>query len=268
MASVRFLAAGTAVAAAWICCVSPAPAHATEMAAHRALYELSLDKARSADVTGASGTMAYEVQDVCDGWATRQRLQMTVTNRDGQNVEMLSDYTTWESKDGLRLRFRTRQTTEQAVTTDIQGEASLEGTGRPGTAHYTSPEKKTARLPAGTLFPMMHTAALLRAAEAGKRFVAVPLFDGTSADGAQDTSIVVTKWGPGHKENWPTLSDMPSGRFHIAFFDRGPQATEPDYEISLRYFANGVADSLDMDFGDFIMSGSLAEFKPLPRDCK
>ena len=57
-------------------------------------------------MTAATGSMAYEVQDACDGWATSQRLQMTLTNRDGQDVQMLSEYTTWESKDGLKLRFR------------------------------------------------------------------------------------------------------------------------------------------------------------------
>ena len=40
--------------------------------------------------------MGYEVIDACDGWAVRQRLQMTVTNRDGQDIEMVSDYATWE----------------------------------------------------------------------------------------------------------------------------------------------------------------------------
>jgi len=42
---------------------------------------------------------------------------------------------------------------------------------------------------------------------------------------------------------------------------------EPDYEVSLRYWENGVADDLDMDFGDFVMSGKLAEFKLLPHRC-
>ena len=82
----------------------------------------------------------YKVLDTCEGWATRQRLQMTITNRDGQDIEMLSDYTTWKSKDGLRLRFRMRQTTETAVTSEVAGEASLEPNGeqiRPGALHGT-----------------------------------------------------------------------------------------------------------------------------------
>lgn len=243
------------------------PASATDLAAHRAIYSLHLETTHGGDVQAATGTMAYEVQDACDGWAVRQRLQMTVTNRDGQDIDMLSDYTTWESKDGLRLRFRTRQTTDQAVTSDIAGEATLKATGAPGTAHFTSPDDSAKKLPPGTLFPMKHTDALLAAAEAGKKLLALPLFDGTSASGAQDSSIVITSWGGPRPSKWSALAKLPSGRFRIAFFDRGPASMEPDYEVSMRYWANGVADELSMDFGDFVMSGTLAEFRLLKPHC-
>ncbi|HET9020159.1 MAG TPA: DUF1849 family protein [Acetobacteraceae bacterium] len=243
------------------------PAAATDLAAHHAVYDLHMEASKGGDVQAATGTMTYDVQDACDGWAVRQRLHMTVTNRDGQDIDMLSDYTTWESKDGLRLRFRTRQVTDQAVTSDIAGEASLQKTGGTGSAHYTTPEDRTAKLPAGTLFPMKHTEALLAAAEAARKVLAIPLFDGTSATGAQDSSIVVTKWGGLPPSKWPGLAKLQSGRFHIAFFDRGPANIEPDYEVSLRYWTNGVADDLHMDFGDFVMTGMLKEFKLIPRGC-
>ena len=257
------------VPAALVLALASAPgAGATDLAAHRAIYDLKLDTTHGGDVTGATGTMAYEVLDACDGWATRQRLAMTITNRDGQDVQMLSEYTTWESKDGLKMRFRMKQTTDQAVTSDVAGDASLGGTGKPGKAHFTSPEDSTRDLPAGTLFPMMHTAALLAAGEDGKRFLAVPLFDGTTASGAQDSSIVVTRWqGPQADYHYPDLAGLASGRFHIAFFDRGPETSQPDYEVSMRYWTNGVADDLDMDFGDFVMAGKLAEFKLLGKGC-
>jgi hypothetical protein len=244
------------------------PARATDMAAHRAVYDLKLDTGHGGnDVTAASGTMAYEVQDVCDGWATRQRLQMTITNRDGQDVQMLSDYTTWESKDGLKLQFRMRQTTDQSVTSDIAGTASLTGTGQAGSAVFTSPNGETKPLPAGTLFPMKHTEALLAAAKEGKKFLALPLFDGTTATGPQDSSIVIGGWTEAPQGKWPELQKLPSGRFHIAFFDREPDKQQPDYEVAMRYWDNGVADDLSMDFGDFMMDGHLQEFRLLPKGC-
>jgi hypothetical protein len=243
------------------------PALAADLAAHRALYDLKLNTAHEGDVTAATGTMAYEVQDVCDGWATQQRLQMTITNRDGQDVQMLSDYTTWESKDGLKLRFRMKQTTDQSVTSDVAGDATLKGVGQAGTATFTSPATESKPLPAGTLFPMKHTEALLAAAKEGKKFIALPLFDGTTETGPQDSSIVIGGWTTAPKGQWPDLEKLASGKFHIAFFDRGPDKPEPEYEVSMRYWDNGVADDLSMDFGDFVMAGKLAEFKLLGKGC-
>ena len=240
---------------------------AAPLAAHRALYQLTLDQARGTDVAGATGTMAYEVVDACDGWATRQRLQMTVTNRDGQDIEMLSDYTTWESKDGLNMRFRMRQTTETAVTSEVAGSATLEHTGGPGEAQYTAPETATRKLPAGTLVPTAHTEAILAAARAGKKFITLPLFDGTSEKGAQDSSVAIFSWNGPQPNQWPDLAKLPSGRVHVAFFDHDADGQQPDYEVSMRYWANGVADDLNMDFGDFVMKGRLSELVVVPPGC-
>lgn len=244
------------VAAAAVLALAP-NAHAVDLAAHKAEYKLTLDSTKGGDVIGGSGTMSYEVIDACDGWAVRQRLAMNLTNRDGQDIKMLSDYTTYEGKDGLSLRFRMKQTTEDAVTSEVAGEANLESTGGPGIATYTLPEATTKALPAGTLFPTAHTEAILKAAEAGKKFVALPLFDGTSATGAQDSSVVINGWNPPMEGKWPALAALHSGKVHIAFFEREGGTQQPDYEVAMRYYANGIADGLSMDFGDFVMAGSL-----------
>ncbi|HET6234977.1 MAG TPA: cell envelope integrity EipB family protein [Acetobacteraceae bacterium] len=242
----------------------------TPLAAHRALYTLTLDDRSGgggSDVVGASGSMGYEVIDACDGWATHQQLDMTVVNTDGQNVHMISDYTTWEAKDGLRFRFHTRQTTDDAVTSQIDGDAKLDAPGGTGTAHYTSPSDTTKPLPAGTLFPMAHTSALLAAARAGKKFITLPLFDGTSEDGAEDSSVVVLDYKPPEPTAYAMLSPLPSARVHLAFFERTASSITPDYQVSMRYWENGVADALQMDFGDFVMDAKLSDLKVQPHHC-
>lgn len=243
-------------------------------AAHQAMYELTLDKSTSEDLSGARGTMAYDVADACDGWATRQRLDLTLTNRDGQDVHMISDYTTWESKDGLSMRFRMKQSTDAAVTDQAEGEAHLDSVGGPGTIHYTVPEERDMAMPAGTLFPMGHTEAILNGASEGKKFMSLPIFDGTGTKGTQDSSVVVLGWGPPGPAPFPALEGLASGRVHIAFFDRGVSdaaatkpAGSPDYEVSMTYWANGVADGLHMHFTDFLMNGRLREFALLASHC-
>lgn len=240
---------------------------AIHLAAHRAFYQLTLDRTLSDNVVGATGQMGYEVIDACDGWAVRQRLDMTVTNADGQNIHMVSDYATWESKDGLKFRFHMRQTTDGAVTSQTDGEAHLLKPGGPGVAEYTTPHVMTKHLPVGTLFPMAHTAALIEAAAEGKKYLNLPLFDGTDDSGAEDSSIAIVNWQPPEPTRWPTLSALPSTRLHIAFFALASQSMTPDYEVGMRYWSNGVADNLSMDFGDFIMKAKLADFALQPHHC-
>jgi hypothetical protein len=254
-----------------LCASAALPADAaglnTASAAHRAIYTLTLSSSRGGDVVAATGTMGYEVMDACDGWAVRQRLSMTLTNSDGQDIEMVSDYATWESKDGLKFRFHMKQTTDTAVTSQTDGDAKLERTGGPGEAHYTVPEDTVKKLPAGTLFPMAHTSAILTAAQAGKKFVALPLFDGTEDSGAEDSTIVVLDWKKPEANKYPVLSGLPSTRVRLAFFDRDSKGEVPTYQVGMRYWENGVADNLQMDFGDFVMDAKMTEFTQLPHKC-
>jgi len=245
------------------------PAHiAGGLAAHRALYKLSLEGARSGDVTAASGTMTYEVIDACEGWAVQQRLEMSLINRDGQEIQMVSDYATWEAKNGLKLTFRMRQSTESATTQVTSGEAVLESFGGKGEIHYDKPAQTVKPLPPGTLFPMWHTATIIAGAEQGKKFLSLPLFDGTTDSGAQDTFAVIASWNKPQAFHISTLAKLPSGRVHVSFFERNGTGVVPDYEVGMRYWENGVADDLRMDFGDFVMDGKLTEFKMQPpRHC-
>ena len=235
-----------------VCAASPL--QAAELAAHRAHYDLILERGRG-DVIAASGSMDYDVADACDAWAVRQRLHMVLTGRDGSETEMLSDYTTIETKDGSALRFRLRQSNAGEPPTEITGNATVGKDG--GEAIYTAPETATKKLPAGTLLPMMHTEALITAAKAGKKFIAIPVFDGTGAEGAQNSTVAIVSWEPPRQGPWPMLAELSSGRMRIAFFDRQSTNQQAEYEVSMRYYENGIADDMSMDFGEFVMAAKL-----------
>jgi len=180
---------------------------------------------------------------------------------------MVSDYATWESKDGLKFRFHMKQTTDTAVTSQTDGDAKLERAAGPGEAHYTVPEDTTKPLPPGTLFPMAHTSAIIAGAQSGKKFLALPLFDGTDDSGAEDSSVVILDWKKPEASTFPLLSSLPSTRVRLAFFDRNSKTEVPTYQVGMRYWENGVADDLQMDFGDFVMNAKLTELTPMPHKC-
>lgn len=242
------------------------------MVAHRGAYRLSFDKSRdSSDIARAEGVMLFEVLDACDGWASRQRLTMRLQDRDGQTIETASDYATWESKDGRRLRFSMTQMTGGAVSNRITGEAVLQPDGS-GVANYDQPASRQEALPPGTLLPMAHTIRAIEAARSGQRILNVPLMDGTSEDGAQESTTIVSPWKreADAQPRFPLLGGQESGRMRIAFFGKdsnGGGASSPDYEVGLRYYANGVADDLNMDFGEFSVNGRLETLEAVPGGC-
>jgi hypothetical protein len=240
------------------------PVWGADLIAHHAVYKLTLDTSKEEAVLAATGTMTYDVLDACTAWTTSQHLVINLTNKDGQDIKMVSDYATLESKDGTHLDFHTRELTDQAVTQQLDGSAVLDRSGGKGHADLTSPQKSTVLLPLGTLLPMAHTAAIIDAATSGKKFLSVPLFDGTGSDGAEDTFVTIETWKKPADQKWPTLSALPFGRVHIAFFDRTNASETPTYEISMQYWANGVADSMVMNFGEFSMDGAMEQFEPRP----
>ena len=249
-----------------------APLTARALASHCGIYTLMLDRAReNAAIVDVSGAMLFELIDACESWASRQRFTMTLRNREGTELETGSDYATLESMDGRNLRFSLTQVTQGAVRSRVAGQAELTADGS-GVARYSEPEVKELPIPPGTLLPNTHTIAALNAARAGQRLLVAPIFDGTTADGAQQTTTVLSPWqGPQPVPEAPSLSTLGSSRMRIAFFEPdGEQAggaRTPSYEVSLRYFENGVADDMIMDFGDFTVRAKLVRLEEAPGGC-
>src|SRR5260370_4766736 len=97
-----------AVTVALLCAGS---AGAAEIMPHRALYTMSLGRANGdAGVTAASGTMAYQWGESCDGWTVEQRYRLKMGYAESPDVSIASNFVTWEAKDGLRYRFNQKET--------------------------------------------------------------------------------------------------------------------------------------------------------------
>ncbi|WP_158639156.1 cell envelope integrity EipB family protein [Elioraea rosea] len=238
-----------------------------ELASHRAAYRLMLSQVRgNAGIESAGGAMLYEVVDRCEAWTSQQRFSLSVTSRDGTTTERQSDYVTWEAKDGRSLRFRLRQIVDGQLAQSITGEARLEADGS-GVVRYREPAEQEVALPAGTLFPMIHSLKIFAAARAGERALAAPLFDGTSEDGAMESNTAIVGAVPEGGERFPALEGVKSWRFRIAFFEAANTTGSPDYEVGIRYWENGIADELTMDFGDFVVEGKLDTLEIVQGGC-
>jgi hypothetical protein len=258
----RFMAGVIGAGAFWAANAAPA----ADLLPHHAVYDISLDHSPNGSVIAANGKMDYQISDACDAWATSQRLDMVVNYQDGTSAHMISDYVTWEQKDGSLLRFRLRQLNNGKVVSEVEGEADRKPDGS-GEIDYSIPEGKVMPLPKGTMFPLAQTVALINAALKGQKFLATPLFDGTEDDGAEDSFTVMGRFAALPMPRFAPLQKVASGKVSISFFDRDQKETQPNYEVGMRYWQNGVSDELAMDFGDFVVKGELSGLTPNGKRC-
>jgi hypothetical protein len=54
----------------------------------------------------------------------------------------------------------------------------------------------------------------------------------------------------------------------IAFYERKNSDQNPDFRSQMRYYDNGVANNIMMDFGDFVLLGKLEHLDIPQSSCK
>lgn len=267
------LAAAVSTGALLVASPALAQPAATSMAAvaariqpHRAIYTMSLASARNGSkVSDVRGRMMFEWADACDGWTTEQRFQLRFVYSEGDDMAMNTNYTTWESKDGLRYRFNVRKLVNGEVDEEVRGEANLNRDGA-GTAQFAKPEPQEMELPAGTMFPTAHTLAILDHAERKDPFFTRTIFDGSDAEGPTEVSTVVGK--PGVPKDAGKDSLLKVGKawpIRMAFFPTQSDSAQPEYEMSLHLLENGIAESMQIDYGDFTVNAVLDKIEALPK---
>jgi hypothetical protein len=239
---------------------------------HRATYDMKLSIARAnSGIVEVSGRMVLEMVDSCDAWEVKQRIKLKFLRNDGEEFETDSSFTSYETKDGLGLRFSVRNIQDQEVEEELRGRADLDATGGKGRASFSLPEARSFELPAGTLFPTTHLALIIRHARDGDKSVSYSVFDGARLDGAFTVNAVIGKpprgaGGPAIRGDVGLLRGQPSWGVRLAFFAAGDQGmANPEYELALDLLGNGIARSMLLDYGDFAVDARLVQIQALPR---
>lgn len=238
-------------------------------AAHRASYVLSLKSTKSGSgIADVKGRMAFEIIDACDGWTVNQKLELRILSNEAPELLTETSYTSWESKDGLRFRFDSRTTRNGDLAEQFRGSAELVDLKKGGEATYTVPEARKLKLPEGTLFPTAHTEAVIRAAAAGETFDYRTLFDGSSADSPFGVSAVmrpVDAEPPSPDSGLAKLATPKAWRVKLAFFPQASKEANPDYEISVLLYENGVVRDMVLDYSNFSLKATLDRAEALPK---
>lgn len=249
--------------------IASVPAGA-QIVSHRAAYSLSLGAARAnSGITAVEGAMVFDWQEVCEGWTLNQRMTFRIFDSDGQTIENDISFSSFEARGNGPYRFSVRTSVDNEVTEQLRGRAELGSEGRGGRAVFSEPDGETVELPPGTVFPTEHTRLLIERAAAGDRQMGRMVFDGATLDGAFDTNAVMSQPLTTEPPRGPNIDASLLGgrswRVRIAYFKTGDSASEPDYELSMRLFENGVGADFLFEYGEFSIRARLDRLEALPR---
>jgi len=244
---------------------------AVQFRPHRAVYDITFDHATpGSGVADMSGRMVYEMTgSSCGEYAQNMRFVTRMTNQDG--LAQVNDLRTssFEELATHKLRFSSSQYENQKLAEASQGSAGPGNGASFIEVKLTKPAKKTVKLPSDIYFPIQHSLALVQAARAGQSLFTANLYDGSDkGEKFYETSAVIgPQAAPGSIKlptklvNGDKLEELSSWPIAIGYFEPGPSKLDalPSYELSFRFYENGVSSRLYIDYGDFAIRGELKE---------
>lgn len=239
---------------------------------HRAVYDLELKNASDrSGIEGMSGRMVYEFTgSTCTGFTTNFRFVTRINT--GDDTRLTDQQTkTFEDTDKGEFRFETKSFTDELMDKEIAGEARENDS--KVKVDISRPDPRQLEL-VSSAFPTEHMLEVIKNARAGKRFFETRIFDGS--ENGDQSLITNTVIGPQQK---PAAAQEPddaakAGDFAtaaywpitIAYFNEGGAGdTAPVYSMSFKLYENGITRDLTMDYGDFVLSGSLSKLEVLDK---
>jgi hypothetical protein len=275
------MAGALAAAAVWSVAPSLAAGEAIVLVPHRAIYDMSLATSRGGSgVTQVSGRMVYELTgSACEGYTQNMRFVTQMVNQSGTAVLTDLRSSSWEEGNGKRFRFNSSQYRDEKATDVTAGDAARTNTADDIKVELTKPAKKGLSLSARVHFPVQHSIALLKAAQAGKSLFRADLYDGSEkGEKVYDTvSAIGRRMAPGGNRKLPVvknaerLDQLPAWPVSIGYFEPGSDKTDavPVYELTFLFFENGVSRKLFIDYGEFAIRGTLKDITFLePGKCE
>ncbi|MBI2234546.1 MAG: cell envelope integrity EipB family protein [Micavibrio aeruginosavorus] len=236
---------------------------------HKAIYKIEMiSKRSSAQVLNISGEMFFALKSTCDAWTTDHRFNLLYEYADSAPMRITSDFTTYESHTGDNFDFNSRRRRDGVLYEELRGLAMI--TDGAGTADYTLPQDLEFGLPEGTLFPMAHTASVLRVAREGKKFFGATIFDGSDEEGPAEVTAFIGKPVNAMAQMAPSaaidtaLLNTPAWRMRLAFFPLSSAESEADYEMDIVLHDNGVISDMVVDYKDFSVTQKLVALEALP----
>jgi hypothetical protein len=243
------------------------------LAPHRAVYDLTLGRARDASqVASVRGRILYDFDgNACEGYTLKFRQVSELDSGEGKVSTSDLRSTTWEGGDAKAFKFTSENFLDQNLVDTVDGNAEH---GAGATAiKLAKPEHKALDIDAAVVFPTQHMVRVIEAARAGKSILDFPVYDGSeTGEKVYNTLTVIgRKIAPDeHKHDdaaaeEPKLAGVPRWPVTISYFDKkkaqNSSEQTPDYSIGFELYENGISRALTLDYNDFIVTGKLSSLE-------
>jgi hypothetical protein len=249
-------------------------AEAATVAPHRAIYDLTLLRAKEgASLQAASGKLAFEIDgSTCDGFTVNFRMATKYRQEDGGASVIDTLSTTYENGASTDFRHQTKESVNGKVRDSerikvTRLEASAEGTGE-----LKSKPSEPFTVPAGAALPMQHQLRLMALGEAGGGRDSSIVYDGSDGTKSFRAISFVGKPKPAgsiaRDASNPAAKDLKANAswpMTVTYYALEGSAETPEYQVSFDMYDNGVVTGLVLDYGDFALSGTLADLKMLAK---
>jgi hypothetical protein len=268
----RMLAiASLALVAATSTLTAPA-AYASGLAAHRAVYDLSLkDASERSGISGMVGRMVYEFNgSACEGYTVSFRFVTEIASGDDSRLTD-QQTTTFEDVRKGTFRFVTRSYVDQKLDHEVRGSAEAKADGLE--LDLEQPDRRALGISMAH-FPTEHMIELIDKARQGERFYESRIYDGSDeGDKAMITTTILgqkqaVEASDPEAERAGDLADDAYWPVSMSYFEDAAEGDGlPVYSIAFKLYENGVTRDLTMDYGDFVLQGQLAQldiFEPEP----
>jgi len=238
---------------------------------HRAVYDMKLgDTEEQSGVAALNGRMVYDFSgNACDGYSVNFRFVTEFQDTSGGSQITDLQTTSFEEPHAESYQFLSKTFVDQKLVEETRGTARA-GSGTK-TVELKVPAEKSLEIGSDVLFPTEHLLAILKAAGKEVHFVAADIYDGaeTGEKVYATTTVIGSKAvnDPGADAGKPaaSLSGMNYWPVTVAYFDPSAENASgellPVYQLAFRLYQNGISSHLELDYGDFIIHGSMASLE-------
>jgi hypothetical protein len=244
----------------------------TELAPHRAIYELTLQSSRGRrPIESVRGRILYDFNgNSCEGYALQFRQVSEIDT--GEGKVLMSDLraATWEEGAAKAFRFTSQNYLNDNLVDTVDG--SAERKSADVDIELKKPAKKSFALEQKVIFPTEHMRRIIEAARAGETLLEIPVYDGSeTGEKVYNTLTVIGQpIAPGDTDDAAKgnqeLAKLKRWPVTISYFDRAKRdgEQEPVYSIGFELYENGISRKLSLDYNDFVISGRMSQLELKP----